>query len=1034
MGDTSNFSAVDSVTGLITFSEFCILAQDELNSPELKNEIAFIFFNIENFRSYNQKYGIREGDNCLRTVGQILEALFPQEICARISGDHFVVVADRAEIEDKIIKTCDEIRPFRRDTQIQLSAGIYLPKENDVDVSLCVDRAKMACDSIRNHYDSRLAYYDEESDKIFHREHFILSQFDNALKKEYIQPFYQPVIRSLSGCVCEYEALARWVDPEHGMISPGDFVPALEKYHLIRRMDLAIIDRVCKDKKKIKEANGHLIPVSVNLSQLDLAEGDIVRDVDGIIKKYDIDPWQIHIEITESVFGIDSKHIHDIIEDFRSLGYEVWMDDFGSGYSSLNSLKTFSFNTLKLDMKFILGFDKSDRSKDIIESIVDMTKKLGIATVAEGVETIEAAEYLKHIGVDMLQGFYYSRPLSLDDCMKLGMKLESHNSSKYYNDISKVNLLSAQNAELVNESVADINDNAIALVECGSQKLVHLNYSDSYIRFLEKAGIKTIEEADKFINKSHGKLPSVFYNSIKMAHDTKKPKTFDVSKNNQTLSFRVIPVASVGSKIAVIMQCFNISKHKQLQRNIEQEEIRSFIFAQFNRVVLLDKENNYLEDVFTNVYSYKATRKSKGCKNVINECAQNNIHPEDKERFKNYFDLDSMEDRLMRTSKRCITDYFRTKNIKGKYEWQEYVVVLVENENKKLFLVCITNVDIERIRLLKEIDKESYDMPSSQVFLWLASRAHAQILGYSSYEEFINTAIYFDVNLTQNTIDNMHLAENNQIFGRDFNDLKNDYDKMIESFISLTVNLQDIQNITLFYDRQKLIREFENGNEIGQIEYKSYGDQGPRWVHAIYQLIKVTDTDEIYAYFLVYNVDSYKKKLLSDQRAAEIDSLTGIYNRYSAVPKIRDYLHKNENSQCALVMMDLDHFKNINDTYGHECGDEMLAAFAGRLEAAFGMYGFACRLGGDEFLGFIKDRSKDFVNDFLTDFMKKPISINYAGKNITCNMSAGFVMFPEQGQGYHDLYRKADEALYEAKLTGRNKFCIYDENKDKNND
>jgi diguanylate cyclase (GGDEF)-like protein len=178
-------------------------------------------------------------------------------------------------------------------------------------------------------------------------------------------------------------------------------------------------------------------------------------------------------------------------------------------------------------------------------------------------------------------------------------------------------------------------------------------------------------------------------------------------------------------------------------------------------------------------------------------------------------------------------------------------------------------------------------------------------------------------------------------------------------------------------------------------------------------------------------MDSYRKKIMSERRAAEIDSLTGIYNRYSAVPMIREYLHKHENNQCALVMMDLDKFKDINDHYGHECGDKVLEAFARKLEDNFNLYGFACRLGGDEFMGFLKNRSASFVEDFLKSLMKNPVRIIYNDEEVTCNMSAGYVMFPEQGFGYHDLYRKADMALYHAKTSGRNRFSCYDPSKDK---
>jgi diguanylate cyclase (GGDEF)-like protein len=202
------------------------------------------------------------------------------------------------------------------------------------------------------------------------------------------------------------------------------------------------------------------------------------------------------------------------------------------------------------------------------------------------------------------------------------------------------------------------------------------------------------------------------------------------------------------------------------------------------------------------------------------------------------------------------------------------------------------------------------------------------------------------------------------------------------------------------------------------------------WLHSIYHVIRSAETGELFAYFLDYDVDDYHRKLLKEKEAVETDHLTGLQNRYSAIPVIRDYLFKNPESSSALVMMDLDDFKHVNDKFGHSAGDEMLKAVAEKLKNAFSMYGIVCRLGGDEFLGLLMNKSKEFTDEFLTDLLAKPVTIEYEGNTISCRMSAGYSMYPVQGVEYHNLYQMADKGMYAAKRGGKGRFCMYSPGED----
>lgn len=230
---------------------------------------------------------------------------------------------------------------------------------------------------------------------------YIIQNFDRALDNHWIQVYYQPVVRSMTRTVCGAEALVRWIDPDKGMISPGQFIPVLEETEKICRLDLYVFHQVCRHYREVTDHGEETIPVSVNLSRVDFTHGNLVADIDRISRKYGVPREFTHVEITESAFVENIDNVNPYIEKFHELGYQVWMDDFGSGYSSLGVLQKYSFDVIKIDMSFLRNFNA--KSKTIITAIVKMAKEIGIQTLAEGVETEEQFLFLKNIGCEKIQ-------------------------------------------------------------------------------------------------------------------------------------------------------------------------------------------------------------------------------------------------------------------------------------------------------------------------------------------------------------------------------------------------------------------------------------------------------------------------------------------------------------------------------------------------------------------------------------------------------------------------------------------------------
>lgn len=249
----------------------------------------------------------------------------------------------------------------------------------------------------------------------------LINNFEEALSNGYIKAYFQPLTRTISGKVFGAEALARWDDPERGLIPPGEFIDSLEEHKLIHKLDLAMVENVCRfyQQNECKD-----MTFSINLSRLDFVETDMFREITDILNRYNVPVNAIHLEITESTMLTNPENTQRLFEQFHKAGFSIWMDDFGSGYSSLNVLCDYPFDVLKIDMSLLRKFDV--RSRKIISSIVNMSKAIGIHTLSEGVETEEQLAFLRDIGCEILQGYYFAKPMCEADFLAY---LETHSFS-----------------------------------------------------------------------------------------------------------------------------------------------------------------------------------------------------------------------------------------------------------------------------------------------------------------------------------------------------------------------------------------------------------------------------------------------------------------------------------------------------------------------------------------------------------------------------------------------------------------------------
>ncbi|MGM9971802.1 MAG: EAL domain-containing protein [Anaeroplasmataceae bacterium] len=378
---------------------------------------AMIAFDINKFKLVNEYYGTDAADTILIQIADKLLDFYKEgriKIFGRIESDKFswIMPASKDKIKD-LFEDLDQIR-INSKYSIAFSIGVYFIEYNKMDVEQAYSRANIAVKTIKNNFDSSIAYFDKEMIAKLEKEQFYVNSLDEAILNEEILVYFQPKYDLQQDMVGGAEALVRWNHPKLGMIPPSEFVPALENNGLITKIDKFIWERTAKYLSEWRSKGLTPPPVSVNISKMDLLEKGLPDYIENLVRKYSIPHNLLELEITESAYVDGTVDVVSIIKEFKSKGFTILMDDFGSGYSSLNTLRQFEVDVLKIDLKFLSGFDNSNetvKGKTIIESIVTMAHQLGLKIVVEGTETIEQVEYIKSIGCEMAQGYYFSKPI-----------------------------------------------------------------------------------------------------------------------------------------------------------------------------------------------------------------------------------------------------------------------------------------------------------------------------------------------------------------------------------------------------------------------------------------------------------------------------------------------------------------------------------------------------------------------------------------------------------------------------------------------
>ena len=400
------------MTGLYNYSHFSELAAEAIrNFTGDLSENVLLFIDVHNFKAFNDQRGFEEGDKFLCAIGGFVSDVFAGSLYGRQADDHFVVLTKKEGLIDKLNALNGMVRDYDDEILLGINCGAYRLNANSEDPRICIDRARYASHLIKNRFQTVYAEYDKTMSEAYRKRLYVINNIDNAVENGWIVPFYQPVVWSDTEQVCGAEVLARWMDPVYGQLFPNEFIPVLEEYRLIHKLDRAIFEAACRDLKESIDSGKPVIPVSLNFSRLDFELMDAVGELDGLVAKYGLSKDLIHVEVTESALTDNFTKLNEAINRIKELGYSLWLDDFGSGYSSLNVLKDYQFDVIKIDMRFLSNLENSEKARTLIDCIIRMANRINMLTLTEGVETKVQADFLNKVGCNRLQGYLFGKPI-----------------------------------------------------------------------------------------------------------------------------------------------------------------------------------------------------------------------------------------------------------------------------------------------------------------------------------------------------------------------------------------------------------------------------------------------------------------------------------------------------------------------------------------------------------------------------------------------------------------------------------------------
>ena len=927
--DIINDTERDSLTGLYNKEYFYSYAQQyDTHHPEVQTDA--VIMDINHFRMLNERYGKAYGDVVLKQVANRIQSLVHEGggIVCRREADTFMIYGPHREDYEEIMEKVATglVGEDSGENRVRFRMGIYPNADRTVEVEQRFDRAKMAADTVKGTYTRVIGYYDETLHKQQLYAEQLIEDFPTAIAENQFKVYYQPKfdIRPDTPILASAEALVRWFHPTLGMISPGVFIPLFEENGLIQKMDEAVWKETARQIREWKDQLGYSVPISVNVSRIDLFDPDLPETLQEILDSYGLSGQDFLLEVTESAYTQDSEQIIKVGQKLRDRGFQIEMDDFGTGYSSLHMVSKLPIDAMKLDMQFIRNAFAEGGNTHMVEVIIGIADYLSVPVIAEGVETGDQMQALKILGCDIVQGYFFSRPVPANEF----------------------------EAFILQRKEAD------------------------YAAKQEKPGKEESRVDEKLrqtkLDLMRGKKdPGTQKNEDGMSENAPDGENIDKP------SIRLRAVSILFSVLAFIaaaaLMLADVAVARGYQRMAQASD--RYIGAQF-AASEMSAGSDYLTD---RVRCFVVTGDVQYLKDFEEEV------------------------QVTRRRDKAVED-LEILHAGSDSEALESLNTALDLSNELVL------VEDKAMRLIVENGRYSAkDIPEDIASIVLTPEEKA--MTPEEREELAQTLV-FDSNYMEYKD---RIRENVQSCTESLIRTSSEELKQSSVRLSALVNLQTVLTVLFFFivvgiiliiavmiraPLLKMVKKMQN-----QEEAPVKGVEEIRFVARTYNRILEENREA-------------KEKL---SREASQDALTGLFNRgaYDL------WMESTDTEHIALILIDVDHFKEVNDTYGHDVGDKVLKRVAEVLRGNFRSVDILCRIGGDEF-AVVMTRVNSSLRQLVRNKIDRMNDILLHPKDDlpAVSLSVG-VAFSDRENPQGDIFKDADTALYRVKDAGKSGCEIY---------
>lgn len=584
----------DILTGIYNKVKFFQVTKEMLGRfPEEK--FIYIRLDIEKFQLVNSFFGMAEGDRLLRQIAVGLKEEAKGKPCmtyGRIEADIFglcVPFVDQESMIAVVEHSREQFSAYKLEFDIVPTFGFYVIEDKNLPVNDMDDRANLAAKKCKGNYIQSYAFYTEEMSEEIVKEQRVVNRMKKALEGEefvlYLQPKYELQSNTIGGA----EVLVRWNTPDNGMVSPGEFIPVFERNGFILKLDYYVWDKTCQLLSKWLKEGRDPFPVSVNISRVSLYNSKLVEVICGLVEKYEIPPRLLQLELTESAYTSNPKAIRDMMERFQKAGFTILMDDFGSGYSSLNVLKDIAVDILKIDMAFLSDSDRKGRSENILASVVRMAKWLKVPVVAEGVERKEQAAFLRSIGCEYVQGYYFARPMPIEDyeslaftqtvCKEKNEPAAELDATNLWNSTSQMELLFSNMLQAV--AVYEYEGDSFDVIRVNSAYYDLFGYSD--LDDTRNMILPAVDEAGR----------TVLLQTFRQLSDTKEMAECEFMRKLENgkviwIHLKLKYISQVGTKHVIIGSLTDITEQKELDNELQKYRAALLATKKVKTILVVD--------------------------------------------------------------------------------------------------------------------------------------------------------------------------------------------------------------------------------------------------------------------------------------------------------------------------------------------------------------------------------------------------------------------------------------------------------------